>query len=88
METIEATGERLAESKKVEFVSSLVLGGRSLLRITMTDGRIVKGHFICLDRKKNLILANVLEERFISLAVYTGKEASEESDILVKRELR
>ncbi|KAL3766510.1 hypothetical protein ACHAW5_001179 [Stephanodiscus triporus] len=39
----------------------LLLGSK--LRITMTDGRIVHGRFLCLDRLGNIILDNAVEFR-------------------------
>jgi len=41
----------------------LLLGSK--LRITMTDGRIVHGKFLCLDRLGNIILENAVEFRRI-----------------------
>lgn len=37
----------------------------SKLRLTMTDGRIVQGKFICLDRLGNIILDSAVEYRQI-----------------------
>jgi small nuclear ribonucleoprotein (snRNP)-like protein len=42
----------------------LLLGSK--LRITMTDGRIVRGKFLCLDRLGNVILENAVESRRIA----------------------
>ena len=50
----------------------LLLGSK--LRITMTDGRIVHGKFLCLDRLGNIILENAVEFRRI---VYTPPSEDE-----------
>jgi small nuclear ribonucleoprotein (snRNP)-like protein len=42
----------------------LLLGSK--LRVTMTDGRIVHGKFLCLDRLGNIILDNAVEFREIT----------------------
>ena len=50
----------------------LLLGSK--LRITMADGRIVHGRFLCLDRLGNIILENAVEFRRI---VYTPPSEDE-----------
>lgn len=42
----------------------LLLG--SNIRVTMTDGRVVVGKFTCLDRLGNIILEDVVEQRWLS----------------------
>jgi len=37
------------------------------LTCTLDDGRLVTGDFVCLDRLKNILLTNVVEERMIEL---------------------
>ena len=47
----------------------ILLGSK--LRVTMTDGRIVKGNFVSLDRLGNIILDNVVECRSVA---YNNKD--------------
>ena len=42
----------------------LLLG--SSIRVTMTDGRVVRGKFTCLDRLGNIILEDVVEQRWLT----------------------
>ncbi|CEG70932.1 hypothetical protein G6F70_000682 [Rhizopus microsporus] len=47
-------------------------------RITITDGRIFIGTFMCVDKQKNVILANTkeyrgAEERLVGLVMIPGK---------------
>lgn len=51
-----------------EYTKSFLLGKR--IKTTLSDGRTLTGKFICIDRLKNLILTNVIEERFIDPSDY------------------
>jgi small nuclear ribonucleoprotein (snRNP)-like protein len=53
-----------------------LLGSR--IRVTMTDGRIVTGKFTCLDRLGNIILEDVVEQRWLAYHdVYADNKYSE-----------
>ena len=45
----------------------LLLG--SQLKVTMTDGRVVTGNFVSLDRLGNIVLENVIENRIVAYDV-------------------
>jgi len=51
-----------------EYTESVLLGKR--IKSTLSDGRTLTGILICIDRLKNLILTNVIEERLIDPADY------------------
>ena len=51
----------------------LLLGSK--LRVTMTDGRVAHGNFVCLDRLGNIILDDVVECRRVA---YIAPGLSEE----------
>jgi len=51
---------------------------------TLVDGRKVKGELIVLDRKKNLILINAIEERIVMSKDYSN---TTDQEIHVTREL-
>jgi len=59
------------------FLSIQKILGQSIL-CTLDDGRTVRGTFMCLDRLKNIILTNVVEERFIDIADYQYPMSTEE----------
>ncbi|KAI2501979.1 hypothetical protein MHU86_12462 [Fragilaria crotonensis] len=42
------------------------------LKCTLADGRTATGTLICIDRLKNLILSQVVEERTVDSALYSG----------------
>ena len=68
----------------------LLLG--SQLKVTMTDGRIVTGQFVSLDRLGNIVLENVIENRKVAYNIPTsnddgiGGEKSKEEDIIGKED--
>ena len=50
----------------------LLLG--SQLKVTMTDGRIVTGNFVSLDRLGNIVLENVIENRKVAYNISTSND--------------
>ena len=50
----------------------ILLGSK--LRVTMTDGRVVNGNFVSLDRLGNIILDNVVECRSVA---YNGNDTEQ-----------
>ncbi|VEU40434.1 unnamed protein product [Pseudo-nitzschia multistriata] len=66
--------ERRKES--FEYTRVFLLGKR--IKCTLTDGRTLTGTFICIDRLKNLILTDVLEERSIDPSDYKHRVGSSE----------
>mmetsp|Transcript_7577 Transcript_7577/g.9454 ORF Transcript_7577/g.9454 Transcript_7577/m.9454 type:complete len:118 (-) Transcript_7577:67-420(-) len=40
------------------------------IKCTLNDGRITRGKLICLDRMKNMILADAIEERKVLKSMY------------------
>jgi small nuclear ribonucleoprotein (snRNP)-like protein len=54
------------------------------IKCTLEDGRIVCGSLIVLDRKKNLILVNAVEERVVACSDYSDTNNGE---VIVTREL-
>jgi small nuclear ribonucleoprotein (snRNP)-like protein len=42
------------------------------VKCTLDDGRTATGTFVCLDRLRNIILSDVLEERPVPASVYGG----------------
>lgn len=62
-----------------------VLGER--IKCTLDDGRLATGELVCLDRIQNLILTNVVEERWINTGDYSRTVPMSENKILVRREL-
>ena len=60
----QGTNPLTAEGNTLIDTIHLLLGSK--LRITMTDGRIVHGRFLCLDRLGNIILENAVEFRRIA----------------------
>ena len=50
----------------------LLLG--SQLKVTMTDGRIVTGQFVSLDRLGNIVLENVIENRKVAYNIPTSND--------------
>ncbi|CAG8439185.1 7427_t:CDS:2 [Ambispora leptoticha] len=47
-------------------------------RITVSDGRVFNGTFVCIDKYKNIILANTeefrgVEKRYVGLVMVPGK---------------
>lgn len=59
-----------------EYTKSVLLGKR--VKATLSDGRTLTGIFICIDRLKNLILTNVIEERLVDPADYTYRHRHED----------
>eukprot|EP00571_Detonula_confervacea_P017673 CAMPEP_0172312682 /NCGR_PEP_ID=MMETSP1058-20130122/18341_1 /TAXON_ID=83371 /ORGANISM="Detonula confervacea, Strain CCMP 353" /LENGTH=144 /DNA_ID=CAMNT_0013026215 /DNA_START=80 /DNA_END=514 /DNA_ORIENTATION=+ len=45
----------------------LLLGSK--LHVTMTDGRVARGNFVCLDRLGNMILEDVVECRQVAYTI-------------------
>mmetsp|Transcript_20112 Transcript_20112/g.31070 ORF Transcript_20112/g.31070 Transcript_20112/m.31070 type:complete len:156 (-) Transcript_20112:191-658(-) len=43
----------------------------SIVRCTLDDGRIATGTFVCVDRLKNIILSNVVEQRRVDSNIYS-----------------
>lgn len=39
---------------------------------TLNDGRVVRGKLVCLDRLRNLVLTNAVEERFVQQSDYSN----------------
>lgn len=62
-----------------------ILGER--VKCTLDDGRLATGELVCLDRIQNLILSNVVEERWIHPEDYSQNEAIREGKVLVRRML-
>ncbi|KAL7578750.1 hypothetical protein ACA910_015983 [Epithemia clementina (nom. ined.)] len=56
-------------SKEKAAINNL-LGCR--VRCTLSDGRTATGRFICIDRMKNIILADCVEKRWISSSDYNN----------------
>ena len=61
----------------------LLLG--SQLKVTMTDGRVVTGNFVSLDRLGNIVLENVKENRKVAYNIptndgITGDKSKEEDN--------
>lgn len=50
----------------------LLLG--SQLKVTLTDGRIVTGNFVSLDRLGNIVLENVIENRKVAYNISTSND--------------
>eukprot|EP00980_Cylindrotheca_fusiformis_P013501 scaffold3450_cov114-Cylindrotheca_fusiformis.AAC.6 len=61
-----------------------ILGER--VKCTCDDGRVATGELVCLDRIKNLILSNVVEERWVYSEDYS-RETTLDRKVLVRREL-
>eukprot|EP00548_Thalassiothrix_antarctica_P008361 CAMPEP_0194133970 /NCGR_PEP_ID=MMETSP0152-20130528/4018_1 /TAXON_ID=1049557 /ORGANISM="Thalassiothrix antarctica, Strain L6-D1" /LENGTH=101 /DNA_ID=CAMNT_0038829435 /DNA_START=104 /DNA_END=409 /DNA_ORIENTATION=+ len=63
------------------------------LKCTLDDGRIAIGKLICVDRLKNLILSNVIEERTTNSLFYRSSDDSAHTSkdstkmIVAKRQL-
>lgn len=56
----------------------LLLGSK--LRVTMTDGRVARGNFACLDRLGNIVLENVVEHRKVAYVPPSSSEKGGEHD--------
>ena len=68
-----ASAKSTSEENNLLDTIHLLLGSK--LRITMSDGRIATGKFICLDRLGNVTLENVVEHR--RLAYISPSESGE-----------
>eukprot|EP00531_Pseudo-nitzschia_arenysensis_P019896 CAMPEP_0116150424 /NCGR_PEP_ID=MMETSP0329-20121206/19539_1 /TAXON_ID=697910 /ORGANISM="Pseudo-nitzschia arenysensis, Strain B593" /LENGTH=133 /DNA_ID=CAMNT_0003646935 /DNA_START=51 /DNA_END=452 /DNA_ORIENTATION=+ len=67
--------EARRKEESFEYTKSFLLGKR--IKTTLSDGRTLTGIFICIDRLKNLILTNVIEERYIDPSDYNYREQND-----------
>mmetsp|Transcript_7395 Transcript_7395/g.15860 ORF Transcript_7395/g.15860 Transcript_7395/m.15860 type:complete len:142 (+) Transcript_7395:389-814(+) len=65
--------------KAFEYTKSVLLGKR--IKSTLSDGRTLTGTLICIDRLKNLILTNVIEERLIDPLDYRYRRDGDDNDV-------
>ena len=72
-----ASAKSTSEENNLLDTIHLLLGSK--LRITMSDGRIATGKFICLDRLGNVTLENVVEHRRLAY-ISPGDDVSGEGD--------
>lgn len=52
----------------LSIIKSQILGKE--IKCTLNDNRIIKGSLICLDRMKNMILVDAIEERRVEKSIY------------------
>lgn len=75
--------ERKRSTEILRTVSRLV--GSELI-VTMTDGRIATGRFVCLDRSANIILSGVTESRDLAYVAPTQPSVGQYSALEAKKD--
>jgi len=73
-EDVECSPDSIIKGEPSNILKSMNLLLGSQLKVTMTDGRIVTGQFVSLDRLGNTVLENVIENRKVAYNIPTNDD--------------
>lgn len=77
-ETTTSSNDLRRRQQAYDYTKSVLLGQK--VKTTLSDGRILTGKLICIDRLKNLILTFVKEERLIDPSDYKYRVNDHDDD--------
>ena len=94
-EDVECSPDSIIKGEPSNILKSMNLLLGSQLKVTMTDGRIVTGQFVSLDRLGNIVLENVIENRKVAYNISTlndgiagekSKEGEDKDDVISQQQ--